>query len=200
MQQAILQFRENIARVRHLGSLFQSIQAMTTPAIDLSDVLRAELVLAVSALDHLVHEMARLGMLEVYAGARPATDAYGRFRVPLAAASQSNVAGSAADWLDASIRDAHGWLSFQMPDRIADAIRLFSSVSLWPAISSQLGVPAEDIKIQLRAIVDRRNKIAHEADLDPSTPNTRWPIDEVLVRDAVDFVELLGETIFVVAQ
>lgn len=150
MQQAILQFRENIARVRHLGSLFQSIQAMTTPAIDLSDVLRAELVLAVSALDHLVHEMARLGMLEVYTGARTATDAYGRFRVPLAAASQSNVTASAADWLDASIREAHGWLSFQMPDKIADAIRLFSSVSLWTAVSSQLGVPAEDIKIQLR--------------------------------------------------
>jgi hypothetical protein len=48
---------------------------MTTVAIDVSDMLRAQIVLGVSALDHLVHEMARLGMIESAKGARQKTDA-----------------------------------------------------------------------------------------------------------------------------
>lgn len=52
-----------------------------------------------------------------------------------------------------------------------------------------MGTSAKDIKDRLDLIVDRRNKIAHEADIDPSYPDTRWPIDEQLVSDTVGFIE-----------
>ena len=56
--------------------------------------------------------------------------------------------------------------------------------------------PAKEIKQQLNRIVDRRNKIAHEADIDPSYPiGDRWPIDELLVNEAVDFIEQVVESI-----
>lgn len=195
MKAVLAHFKDNIQRVRHLGTIYISLRAMTTPALDLSDVLRAELVLAVSALDHLVHEIARVGMLETYAGVRPQTDAYNRFRVPLLAAGRAIQAPGISDWLDEAIREAHGWLSFQQPDKIADVVRLISAVSLWETVSMKIGKPAGDIKLQLCAIVDRRNKIAHEADMDPSAPGARWPINEVLVNDAVNFVEALGVAI-----
>ncbi|MDE5122675.1 MAG: hypothetical protein O4965_22525 [Trichodesmium sp. St19_bin1] len=39
-------------------------------------------------------------------------------------------------------------------------------------------------------MVERRNKIAHEADIDPSyNIGERWPIDEDMVNDAVNFIE-----------
>ena len=51
-------------------------------------------------------------------------------------------------------------------------------------------------KQQLSAIVDRRNKIAREADIDPTFGmGSRWYIDEVLVKDAVDFIEKVIESI-----
>jgi hypothetical protein len=131
-------------------------------------------------------------MLETYAGVRPQTDAYNRFRVPLFAAGRAIQSPGISDWLDEAIREAHGWLSFQQPDKIADAVRLITAVNLWEAVSTKIGKPAGDIKLQLRAIVDRRNKIAHEADMDPSAPGARWPINEALVNDAVNFVEELG--------
>lgn len=193
------QFRRNIERVRHLAMLYTTLRGMTTAAVDLSDLLRAQLVLAVSALDQLVHDCARTGMLEVYAGQRSPTDAYRRFRVPMSAAAQGLAAPHVADWFDAAIRDAHGWLAFQQPDKIADAIRLYSSVVLWDALAAQLGMQTADIKLRLQAIIDRRNKIAHEADLDPTLPGTTWPINETLVDDAVSFIEALGEAIVAVA-
>ena len=44
----------------------------------------------------------------------------------------------------------------------------------------------------LALIVDRRNKIAHEADMDPTSPGSRWPIDELLVQDVIDGLEQIG--------
>jgi len=48
-------------------------------------------------------------------------------------------------------------------------------------------------------IVDRRNQIAHEADLDPTNPGARWPINALLVDDTVDFIEKVGDAIYEVA-
>ena len=62
MQTVINQFRANIVRVRDLGVIYSALKAQTTGAIDLSDILRTELVMAVSALDHYIHEIVRLGM------------------------------------------------------------------------------------------------------------------------------------------
>ena len=71
----------------------------------------------------------------------------------------------------------HGWLSFQHPDKIANAIRLVSTGDLWQAVALRRNEDVEAMKAQLCAIMDCRNKIAHEADLDPGNPGERWPID-----------------------
>ena len=199
MQPAFDQFCENLARARSLGGLAQSLSNLTTAAVDLSDILRASLVLAVSALDHFVHEFVRLGMLEVHRGNRPTTDAYLSFRVPMSAAREAIADVGRDEWLDQAIREAHGWLSFQHPDKIADAIRLMSNTRLWEQVASELGMTSRGVRAQLSAIIDRRNKIAHEADMDPTNPGNRWPINEVLVRDAIDFIERIAQEIFKVA-
>lgn len=76
MQKALDLFRANLDRVRSIHATYLHFSGQVTPALDLSDLLRAELVLTVSALDHFVHELARLGMMEIWRGTRPATPAY----------------------------------------------------------------------------------------------------------------------------
>jgi len=44
--------------------------------------------------------------------------------------------------------------------------------------------------------VDRRNKIAHEADMDPANPGFRWPINGVMATDSLDFITRVAEAIF----
>ena len=99
-------------------------------------------------------------------------------------------------WLESEIRENLGYQSFQQADKIADAIRYISDKKLWDEVATQMTKSAKDIKQQLNSIVDRRNKIAHEADIDPTfNIGSRWNIDEVLVGDAVDFIEELVESI-----
>lgn len=245
MQSALDQFRISIGRVRDLIDLHNSVKAQATGALDVSDMLRAALVLAVSALDYYVHEVVTLGMLEIHRGQRseptPSANttqsAFSRFQVSLGGARQERLAAiDIASWLETEIEQTHGyaflqqsytvaalipaisssvvnrlnnasWLeneirerlgyqSFQQPKKIAEAIRYISDKNLWDEVANKISRRPEDIKQQLNSIVDRRNKIAHEADIDPTfNIGNRWNIDEVLVGDAVDFIEQIVESI-----
>ena len=198
MQNAILQFRANMERVRVIGGLYDAIGHLTTPAVDATDLLRTQIVMAVSSLDHYIHEIARIGMLEVHTGQRPLTPAFQRFQVKM-----ENVRLGLHDprlnaWFETEIRETHGYLAFQHPDKIAEAVRLFSSCELWPSVASELGLTTQDIKTRVRLIVERRNKIAHEADLDPSYPGSRWPISASDATSTVDFIQEICEAIHTV--
>ena len=190
MQKALDAFQESIARVEHLEGLYKAIASLTTPAVDSSDLLRAQIVLAVSALDFYVHEATLVGMIEVYTGKRPPTPAFEKYRISVGAMMAGHPNGGTA-WLETEIRDRHSFLSFQQPDKIADAIRLFTDVKLWQAVGSKLGTDEANLKSRLRLIVDRRNKIAHEADLDPSYPGARWPISEADTAQSRQFLSAL---------
>lgn len=194
MQKALDAFRDSINRVHHLGGLHKAILSLTTPAIDASDLLRAQIVLAVRALDFYIHEITVTGMLEVFKGARPATAAFEKYRVPVGAMSAGILTGN-NEWFEADIRERHSFLSFQQPDKIADAIRLFSDKKLWSSVAAAFSEDESVVKARLRLIVDRRNKIAHEADLDPSYPGTRWPISESDVIDSCQFLSKTAEAI-----
>lgn len=99
-------------------------------------------------------------------------------------------------WLEAEIRENLSYKSFQDPDKIAEAIRYISHKKLWQEVADNLGRTDKDIKQQLKLIVDRRNKIAHEADIDPTLNlGNRWEIDESMVNDTVDFIEQVVEAI-----
>jgi hypothetical protein len=136
-------------------------------------------------------------MLEIHRGQRLEPLAFSRFQISLGNARQSlNTSQNIDYWLEDEIRQRHSYKSFQQPDAIADAIRLISDKKLWEEVSINMSISTKDIKQQLRLIVDRRNKIAHEADIDPTYPGCfRWPIDETSVKEAVDFIEQVVESI-----
>jgi hypothetical protein len=128
MLRAIEQFRDNMARVKALGGITQALAGMTTSAVDTSDILRAQYVLAVSALDHYVHEVTRLGMLDVFEGNRAPSSAYLRFRISLNCLGPGQTV-TRSD-VESEIRTQHSFLSFQQPDKVADGIRLISAQRL----------------------------------------------------------------------
>jgi hypothetical protein len=179
--------------VHNLGGLTRALDAMTTSAVDSTDILRAQYVLAVSALDHYVHEVTRLGMLDSFDGNRQPSSAYLRFRISLNCLSTGQTV--TRNDVEAEIRSQHSYVAFQQPDKVADGIRLISDIKLWDAVGARLSSKAELVKDQLSLIVDRRNKIAHEADLDPTYPKVRWPITATDVDGVVAFLVKLVEAI-----
>jgi RiboL-PSP-HEPN len=245
MQSALDQFNISTGRVRDLISLHNSVKIQATATPDASDMLRAALVLAVSALDYYVHEVVTLGMLEIHRRKRPepistantTQSTFSRFQVSLGGAHQDRLTAidiaswlegelqqtqgydfvqqshtisalipiisssilaklNNTSWLESEIRERLGYQSFQQADKIADAIRYISDKKLWDEVAIRMNKPMKDIKQQLNSIVDRRHKIAHEADIDPAfNIGSRWNIDELLVGDAVDFIEILVTSI-----
>jgi hypothetical protein len=199
MQTALDQFDQNLRRAKELGSLFEVVQSMTTSALDLTDILRAEIVQAVSSLDHFIHELVRMGMIEIAEGKRPQTKAYERFQVPTSAIESAIQGVPHAKWLGEAIRESHGWQSFQQPDKIAEAIKLISPIKLWDEVAKVLKSTAQNVRDDLQIIVDRRNKISHEADTDPANPGFRWPITPDLANYVVSFIDALVRAIFTVS-
>ncbi len=198
MQTVLKQYQSNLSRARDLIGLASAIAVQTTQAVDASDLYRASLVLAVSALDHFIHELTRKGMLAIASSAWPAPDAYYRFPVTLESVQTLIAQPHSSGWLEDEIRERHSWLSFQDPNKIAEAIRLISPKELWNEVGTRLGLSASDVKSHLKLIVDRRNKIAHEADMDPTAPGSRWPIHSAMATDALDFLEEVALAIYTV--
>ena len=162
------------------------------------ELLRAEWVARVSALDLYIHELVAQRMLAVFDGLRPVSPAYLTFRISNETSGRIRAAASLADAsaaFDLEIRDQLSLLTFQEPERIADGVRLFSAVELWNEVALHLGATpaakssaAKALKTELSLIVRRRNKIAHEGDLQPNSPREPWPIqqeDLVFVADRV---------------
>lgn len=200
MQEAIDQFRINTRYVRNLSAIHKALNAQTTSVLDLSDILRAELVMAVSAFDKYIHDVVRIGMLEEYQGKRTTTKSFRHFSVSLEGAQLGILTPKNVNWLDDEIRKHHGWQSFQRADKIADAMHLVSDIKLWDGVAQKMGKDAGDVKTQLNLIVDRRNCIAHEADIDPSYPDSRWPINECMVDESIGFIEEVAESVYLLLK
>lgn len=186
------QYTANIEQVRSLISVARAIDSQTTSAISVDDVYRASLVLGVSALDHYFHEKTLVEMLAIVAGRRTATPAFARFRVSIGSMGVK-FDEPVVSWIEQEVRLAHSSLTFQRADAISDAVRLFHPEPLWPKIATRLRRDTKDVKDTLDLIVDRRNRIAHEADCEPSGLELKWPISSSMVSGSIDFLDGLVE-------
>lgn len=196
MKEVIDSFDISIQRVNVLDGLYTALDSLTTRAIDASDILRSEIVFTVSALDYLIHEMTICGILQIFDGIRPRTTAYEKLQIPIGNFFIATDINLNRNSLEEIIRERYSYFTFQRPNKISEAIRLFSSIELWNTVGRLMQKDKEQLKNELNLIVDRRNKIAHESDMDPSYPQTRWPISKKDTYYTVEFVNKLGHAIY----
>jgi len=194
MNQAFAQFSTNIEEVRKTHLISTSLNVPTSSIVDTSSILRSCLVLSVSAIDHLIHELTLIGMFEIFKGTRPATSRYRSFNVSLGFMDAMTATPPLVTF-ESEIRKNLGWQTFQRPEKIKDAIALFNPLQLWQQVAIAMGETEVNIKNQLSLIVDRRNMIAHEADIEPIF-KTKRPISDTDVTGTIVFIERLGTTIY----
>ena len=96
---------------------------------------------------------------------------------------------------DLEVRTKLSRITYQYPEDIADGIRTISGCKLWKEVALKLdGTTAtlsaltEALKKRLSLIGDRRNKIVHEGDLQPTIPRTPWPITRADVSEVANFI------------
>ncbi|MEO8152167.1 MAG: hypothetical protein ABI605_03780 [Rhizobacter sp.] len=202
--------REHFAAVWERCSQLSAMQAYLAAnvagALKPEELLRAEWVARVSALDLFVHELVAQRMMSVFEGTLAKPPGYSAFMLPSDTVDRIRNALTATEAnaaFDLEVRRQLGLLTFQHPDKIADGLRMCSSAELWNEVAvHQGGTPptklatAKHIRRQLTTIVDRRNKIAHEGDLQPkSIPITPWPISQADVLVVASFIAQLVNSI-----
>ncbi len=192
--QAIRYLEDNLNRVQHAHGIYLNLSGSVTEVMELSDLLRAELVQLVSAVDHFVHELVLEGMLETFGGLRTPTQQFGGFKISVSAIVDRSPTESFSKF-EYEIRRHHGYKSFQRPDKIAEAVRLISTAELWNETAKNMQMDPSKVKQKLSLLVDRRDKIVHEADVDPSYPAELWPITVSDVEESISFVDEVGHSI-----
>ena len=202
MQRAFDQFTANIKYIRELGALHDYLVNEQKLPNDISDILRAKWVYTISALDKMIHEVVRIGMVQSFLDLRLKTTRFNAFTISLNTFNniKSNTIPPPEFWFEQEVVQKHKILSFQDPDKINDALGLiWNEEHKWQKISDSMGYNERDLKIRLKNIVNRRNQIVHEADIDLQT-GVRSIIDLTDTIETVDFIEKLCKTIFMFIQ
>ncbi|MFY4781692.1 HEPN domain-containing protein [Aliarcobacter butzleri] len=189
-------FDKNIERVKHLGFIYTTVNDTTTSAVDLSGILRAQYVMLVSALDYYLHELIRSFMIEIYKGNKSSTKGFKKFIFSIdqdVLLKKGIINPQNEEWLNFQILYKNGFKSFQHSSKIVEAFELITdlkSEDLWKNISNGMGqlFCENDIITKLNLIIERRNQIAHEADIEP-TFNTLRSIYKTDVEDSINFIE-----------
>jgi hypothetical protein len=195
----IVHFEAAWFRCAQLSALHAYIANNVSSVLDAGELLRAEWVARVIALDLYIHELVAQQMLAIFEMRRPPTPAYLRFQISTETMDRIRAAATlseASAAFDLNVRTQLSGFTFQDPEQIADGLRLCSGIELWNEVALKLGAPqgekvalAKALKKDLSLIVQRRNKIAHEGDLQPSPPRVPWPIRQTDVDFVANHIE-----------
>ena len=194
MQQTIDTFKLNIESVKQLDIIYQYLEQENIKNLDLSEILRAEIVLAVSALDHFISDILHIGLVKTFEEEKPLTTAFSKFQVDMKTLVKIVNEPSQKEKsliLGEYIRKFNEGNSYQKPSNIANSLKLLGVNELWNKLSGPLSIKNPDeIQKELENIVTQRHKIAHEADFDHLTQKKR-PRDKITTFQAVQFIERL---------
>jgi len=198
MIQAKCVFEENISRAKQLDSLYQYLSNVVMIPESFEDLLRAQMVYSLSAFDRLIHDLIRIGMVQIFIGARLPTAKYQAEAIPIKYLPQLILGSSPPPEImfQDIVREKLSKASYQDPDKIADGLSLiWDENEKWQKIACGLGMTKADVRQRQKLIASRRNAIVHEADLDAVT-NTKQAINLTDAQQTSDFLLKLGCRIF----
>ena len=189
--------QRNLGYVKNTHSLYCILQCQTSSALDLSDLLRSEIVMAVSALDQFVHELITQGMMEIYDGTRPRTEHFSKFPICLGVVS-FNTTGTATltrQEYQGEVVHSLGLRTYQRPDDITQGLHLISDGCPWETAQRLTQTPVGDLRLRLNLVIDQRNAIVHQAHTDPFS-HSRIQIWEQDTKEATEFIETIIGALF----
>lgn len=199
MINAILMFRRNRARVLDIGAVYD-LWIGQDPLLQkqFEEILRAQIVLIISAFDTFIHDCVRIGIVRKYSVSGSLSNQLKRFSIPfcdLVGINNLTTMTEKVQYLDGVIRKVNSKDSYQSPDSVEYAMGLLGIKNIWTKVSAGMHMPAADIRSELSSIVNRRNKIAHESDLD-SLGVSLNPITKAEVSQVLCFIYGLALSIY----
>ncbi|MBB5111951.1 restriction system protein [Micromonospora echinospora] len=198
-------FRMNIEYARKMVIAGRSLAAFQSPILDVGDFYRAAWVQAVSAIDHWFHEELYRRVADL-AGQNSPNMPYQltKFELPLEKVEEIRQSTTTlADAVSDHVRAKWANASLQNPRKISEALKLVTEENVWASAAVQINewnhgrtaMTEQTLKKQYMAITERRNKIAHEADLLDGDLKQRRSITDADATDAIDWIERIAAAI-----
>ncbi|MFJ6022113.1 hypothetical protein ACIQFP_22435 [Nocardiopsis alba] len=198
------QFESNLSYARNMvtgGRALEGLRGLAVNYGDLAaahpeDLYRAAWSQAVSALDHWLHqEVLEHAVALVRSPERPLPDRLAKLKMPFSTVEQmadNSVDSVFAEFIEEEIRRD----TYQRSKGIGEGLRLITHLNaqqIWERVAEGLGTNVAAARDRQDKIVDRRNRIAHQADLDRDGRRTPMSADEV--EAAVVWIESVAEQI-----
>lgn len=215
MNTAWNEFKDSIAEVKKIRTIYNYMTVdVRLPQENVSDLLRAQLVNAVSALDRFLHEVVRIGIVESFLKQRPLTNKFKSFvltsetiikilELEASSTPPQSIEEDKTYWIDKEVTENLKTLSFQHPNKIKDALSyIWKEEHKWQVIAKEMNLPGSTdndkqkyLEQTLVLISERRNQMVHEADVDPST-HIRRSVNVAEIDDIINFIELFADVVF----
>ncbi|MET7244877.1 HEPN domain-containing protein [Methylobacterium sp. EM32] len=197
MLNAKARFNAALTSVRAQGLLYDHLVQNLAGTYNYDDILRFQIVFAVSAFDKLIHDLIRVGMVNSFKNARPHTPKYLSESISMGTHfSLSTASIPPAEYLfEQEIVKKLKTNSYQDPDKVSEGLSLiWIEKHKWQAIAGRMGIDQQTATTTLKLIAGRRNAIVHEADMDPiqHAPNT---ITKQEADNVINFIDLCGNSI-----
>lgn len=198
MHNALSLFRKNIEEAKSLIPVYEYLEISLVTPLSFDDLLRAQIVYSVSAFDKLMHDLIRIGMVEIFMGNRPTTPQYLTETITISTYSELISATFLPKELvfEQAIVRKLKTVSYQTPENVAKGLSyIWNEPQKWQRIASNMAMDTETVKTELKLIVDQRNRIVHEADINPLT-NQKYSITKSDSQSVTDFLQKTGEAIY----
>ena len=215
MTNAIRVFRDGILETRKMSIVYNHfVNDLNISHDEVADILRAQVVNVVSAFDRLIHELITNGVIEIFLGKRKKKKKF--LNQPFKAETliksieftkpgfiPTSVNDNPQYLVEKEMREKMSYLAFEAPEKVKDALNYiwdndhkFKTIAVDMAMTGATdNEKQKKLEQELQLIVDRRNQIAHEGDIDPST-NSKRTISIEMSNDAINFIEKLGESVY----
>ncbi|MFD7464097.1 hypothetical protein [Streptomyces tendae] len=196
-------FMTNLSYARRMVKAGRMLTPFRSPTIDIDDFYRAAWVQAVAAVDHWLHEEVLRRVAELTVKDSPEMPPQlRRYELPLhrvEAVRRGEVTLSEA--VVEHLREKLAVQALQHPGKISEVLRLVTEKKVWYEAAGCINqhffqgrTTFNEKKLRSRylEITQRRNRIAHDADLVDGDLKQRRAIDEAEVTDAIDWIERIA--------
>lgn len=164
-------FQQNIRRSRALIATHVRLHNKRgKPAMVVSDIMRASVVLTISAIDAYLHGVA-LHYAARAAQQKPVPPALLEmirdWRLEASEILDLTLSADGAKKFAERVDDHFADRTLQDPSKVDQVFRILGITDIWQQVAHGMGRAKDDLCRDFAAIVRRRHEIAHEADIDP---------------------------------
>lgn len=196
-------FQTNLSYARRMVKTGGMLTPFRSPTIDIDDFYRAAWVQAVAAIDHWLHEEVLRRVAELTAKDSPEMPPQlRRYELPLhrvEAVRRGEVDLSEA--VVEHLREKLAVQALQHPGKISEVLKLVTERKVWYEAAGCINehffqgrttFNEKTLRSRYLEITQRRNRIAHDADLVDGDLKQRRSIDANEVTDAIDWIERIA--------